>query len=128
MYVAPEALSGALVTTAADQYSLATIAYFLLSGCLPYTGKTQRELFSQLLSQPPVPLGMAKKGLAIEPGVESVVMRALSRNPPDRYPTVKAFAEALRTAIEAPPSMVRRDGLFARVKSMFGKGEAPPAT
>ncbi|HJU64426.1 MAG TPA: serine/threonine-protein kinase, partial [Gemmatimonadaceae bacterium] len=36
MYVAPEALSGQLVTTAADQYSLATIAYFLLTGCLPY--------------------------------------------------------------------------------------------
>jgi eukaryotic-like serine/threonine-protein kinase len=125
MYVAPEALSGAMVTAAADQYSLATIAYFLLSGCLPYTGKTQRELFSQLLSQPPVPLSTAKKGVAIEPAVESVVMRALSRNPSDRYPTVKAFAEALRTAIESPPTVARRDGLFARVKSMFGKGEAP---
>ncbi|HPV73509.1 MAG TPA: serine/threonine-protein kinase, partial [Gemmatimonadaceae bacterium] len=32
MYVAPEALSGELVTPAADQYSLATIAYFLLTG------------------------------------------------------------------------------------------------
>ena len=43
MYVAPEALSGQLVTSAADQYSLATIAYYLLSGCLPYVGKSQRE-------------------------------------------------------------------------------------
>ena len=39
MYVAPEALSGELVGPAADQYSLATIAYFLLTGTLPYTGK-----------------------------------------------------------------------------------------
>jgi serine/threonine-protein kinase len=129
MYVAPEALSGALVTAAADQYSLATIAYYLLSGCLPYTGKTQRELFSQLLSQPPVPLNSARKGIQVDPGVEAVVMRALSRDPGDRYPTVKAFADALRVAIEAPPSSgAKRDGLFARVRSMFGKGDAPPAT
>jgi serine/threonine-protein kinase len=127
MYVAPEALSGAMVTEAADQYSLATIAYFLLSGCLPYTGKTQRELFSQLLSQPPIPLSSARKGVAVDPGVESVVMRALSRPPAERYPTVKDFAEALRAAIEAPPSTARRDGgLFSRVRSMFGRGEATP--
>ncbi|MGH7490621.1 MAG: serine/threonine-protein kinase, partial [bacterium] len=37
MYIAPEALSGEIVTVAADQYSLATIAYFLLTRCLPYT-------------------------------------------------------------------------------------------
>ena len=39
MYVAPEALSGELVSPAADQYSLATIAYLLLTGCLPFTAK-----------------------------------------------------------------------------------------
>jgi serine/threonine-protein kinase len=54
MYVAPEALSGELVGPLADQYSLATIAYFLLTGCLPFPAKTPREMFSQLLSQPPI--------------------------------------------------------------------------
>src|SRR5581483_10404611 len=43
-YVAPEALSGQLVTPAADQYSLATIAYYLLSGALPYAARSQREM------------------------------------------------------------------------------------
>jgi len=43
MYIAPEALSGEIVTAAADQYSLATIAYFLLTRCLPYTAKAPRE-------------------------------------------------------------------------------------
>src|SRR4029079_2034941 len=63
MYVAPEALSGELVTPAADQYSLATIAYFLLTRCLPYNAKTPREMFSQLLSQPPIPLNAARQGM-----------------------------------------------------------------
>ena len=69
MYVAPEALSGEMVTAAADQYSLATMAYFLLSGALPYTAKTPREMFSQLLTQPPIPLGQAKQGSSIPPAV-----------------------------------------------------------
>ena len=101
MYVAPEALSGAMVTPAADQYSLATIAYFLLSGCLPYTGKSPREMFTQLLSQPPQPLGKAKEGLVFAPELEAVIMRGLAKNPADRYPDVRAFAGALRAALRA---------------------------
>src|SRR6185312_6758294 len=86
MYVAPEALSGQLVTAAADQYSLATIAYYLLSGALPYTAKSQREMFTQLLSQPPIPLLASRKGLEVSPAVDAVVMKGLARNPTDRYP------------------------------------------
>jgi serine/threonine-protein kinase len=71
MYVAPEALSGELVTPAADQYSLATIAYLMLCGCLPYTAKTPREMFSQLLSQPPVPLNAAKPDRRFAPAIRS---------------------------------------------------------
>ena len=67
LYVAPEALSGELVGPQADQYSLATIAYFLLSGCHPYVAKSQREMFSQLLSQPPIPLNeIAPHCLAVD--------------------------------------------------------------
>jgi serine/threonine-protein kinase len=84
MYVAPEALSGELVGPAADQYSLATIAYFLLTGVLPYTGKSPRELFSQLLTQPPVALSKAKPNLAVPVAVELVVMKALSKQPSER--------------------------------------------
>ena len=100
MYVAPEALSGELVGPAADQYSLATIAYFLLTGVLPYTGKSPRELFSQLLTQPPVALSKAKPNLAVQVAVELVVMKALSKQPSERYPTVKDFSDAFAAAAQ----------------------------
>jgi len=119
MYVAPEALSGQLVTSAADQYSLATIAYYLLSGCLPYAGKSQREMFAQLLSQPPIPLNSARKGCTVPAPVETVIMKALSRNPSDRYPDVVAFATALRACINAPTPDAGRTSLFSRVKSII---------
>ena len=121
MYVAPEALSGQLVTAAADQYSLATMAYWLLTGCLPYPARTQREMFTQLLSKPPIPLNSARKGLVFEPGVEAVIMRALAREPRDRYADVLTFARELRAALLATPA--RKDGLFARVRSLLGRSE-----
>jgi serine/threonine-protein kinase len=104
MYVAPEALSGALVTPAADQYSLATIAYQLLTGTHPYTAKSPREMFTQLLSQPPIPLNHARSGLDVGGRVEAVVMRGLGREPADRYANVVEFATALGDALRAPAS------------------------
>ena len=121
MYVAPEALSGEVVTPAADQFSLATIAYFLLSGSLPYLAKSPREMFTQLLTQPPLPLNTARQGLRFSPAVESVVMRGLERDPAKRYPDTVTFATALREAIEQPVLPEPQTGLLSRLKSVFGK-------
>lgn len=104
MYVAPEALSGELVTPAADQYSLATIAYYLLTRCLPYTAKAPREMFTQLLTLPPIPLNSAKERLKFSPALEAVVMRALSKQPSSRFPDVMAFTKAFQNSISATAS------------------------
>ena len=104
MYIAPEALSGEIVTAAADQYSLATIAYFLLTRCLPYTAKAPREMFTQLLTMPPIPLKDAGEGgFEFAPELDAVVMRALSRSPAARYPSVMAFANAFAEAASITP-------------------------
>jgi serine/threonine-protein kinase len=120
MYVAPEALSGELVGPLADQYSLATIAYFLISGALPFPAKTPREMFSQLLSQPPIPLNQVKAGLRVPPGLEAVVMRGLSKNPTQRYPDVLAFAADFRSAAANPTEDEKR-GILSKLTSRFWK-------
>jgi serine/threonine-protein kinase len=122
MYVAPEALSGELVGPLADQYSLATIAYFLLTGCLPFPAKTPREMFSQLLSQPPIALNQAKAGLKFSPSIESVVMRGLSKEPAKRYPDVLAFAADFRDAVEKPAEE-DKPGFGAKIASLFGRSK-----
>jgi eukaryotic-like serine/threonine-protein kinase len=119
MYIAPEALSGEIVTPAADQYSLATIAYYLLTRCLPYTAKAPREMFTQLLTMPPIRLRDAGSGnFEFSPELDAVVMRALSRSPTDRYPDVLAFADAFAhaaTAASAQPKMLDKvRGLLRR--------------
>ncbi len=97
-YVAPETLSGELVGEQADVYSLATIAYSLLTGVLPFPGKSPRELFQQLLSMDPIPLNQAVRGLRFSPQLEAVVMRGLARDLKVRPSTVDEFTSEFCTA------------------------------
>jgi eukaryotic-like serine/threonine-protein kinase len=115
-YVAPETLSGELVNEQADVYSLATIAYYMLTTELPFTGKSPRELFQQLLTQAPVPLNQAVKGLRFPPAVEAAVMRGLERDLTKRSKTVDEFATELCTAIR------QGGGKRGFLASLFGKG------
>ena len=121
MYVAPEALSGELVTGAADQYSLATIAYYLLTAALPYTAKSPREMFSQLLSQPPIPLNKAKPGVTYGDEVEQVVMRGLARAPGQRYDDVEQFAAEFERVLASDSESSAAGGLFGKVRKLFGR-------
>jgi len=126
MYIAPEALSGEIVTPAADQYSLATIAYYLLTRALPYTAKAPREMFTQLLTLPPVPLNAARERLKFSAGVEQVVMKALSKDPANRYPDVITFVTVFQQAvsagdkkIDAPSSQADDASVLSRMRGMF---------
>ncbi len=118
-YVAPEALSGELVGEAADIYSVATIAYFLLTTHLPYQAKSPRELFHQLLTQPPVPLSQARKDLSFAKPLEDAVMRGLSREPAKRQPKVQDFAQEL-TEAAGQPAEAGKSGLLGSIKGLFG--------
>jgi serine/threonine-protein kinase len=115
-YVAPETLSGELVGEQADVYSLATIAYYLLTGVLPFTGKNPRELFQQLLQENPVPLNQAVRGMKFSSAVEDAVMKGLARDRADRYKTVEDFTAAF---CDAARSDKKKGGFLT---SLFGRG------
>jgi serine/threonine-protein kinase len=115
-YVAPETLSGALVNEQADVYSLATIAYYLLTGEHPFNGKNPRELFQQLLTQNPVPLSQATKGLKFPPAIEAAVMQGLMRDLSQRTKTVDEFATTFCTAVRSS-----EDPKGGFLKKLFGR-------
>jgi serine/threonine-protein kinase len=100
-YVAPETLSGELVSEQADVYSLATITYYMLTQELPFQGKSPRELFQQLLSQSAVPLNQAVKGLKFSSEIEAAVMHGLDRDLAKRSKTVDEFAREFCTAVRS---------------------------
>ena len=104
-YVAPETLSGELVGEQADVYSLATITYYLLTGELPFPGRTPRELFQLLLSQDATPLNSAVKGLKFSPALEEGVMAGLRRDLNERSKSIEEYADGFCQAAESeePP-------------------------
>jgi serine/threonine-protein kinase len=77
-------------------------------------------MFSQLLSQPPVPLNQAKAGLKFTAAIENVVMRALSKEPAKRYPDVLAFAADFCQATVAKPEP-DQSGFVSKLASIFRK-------
>lgn len=117
-YVAPEALSGELVSEQADVYSLATIAYHMLAGKLPFPGKNPRELFQQLLTQSPTPLSEAMEGAKISPDLEAAVMKGLQRELGKRAKSIDEFAKAFCAAANNAPLPAAEKGFLSR---LFGR-------
>lgn len=115
-YVAPEALSGELVGEQADIFSVAKITYYLLTGVLPHSGRSPREVFQQLLTQPPTPLNEAVRDLKFADELEAAVMRGLERRPGERQPTVLAFAEEVANGVMAMDKPAKKS-LFGSIKA-----------
>jgi serine/threonine protein kinase len=96
-FAAPEQLQGA-VSPATDQYALAAVAYYLLTGSHVFSGAA-RQLLGSIARDPITPPS------ALNPsqnaGVDRVLQRALAKQPEQRYKSILAFAEAFAEAINA---------------------------
>jgi len=93
-YMAPEQFVGK-TCRASDQYALATVVYEWLCGTAPFVGAAL-EVGIRHLRTPPAP--MSTHVPTINPAIEAVVMRALAKNPDERFASVQDFANALRSA------------------------------
>lgn len=89
-YMAPEQFSGNAFP-ASDQYALAVVVYEWLCGSRPFIG-TASELAAQHVNIDPPPL--SKRNPDVPHTVEQVVLKALAKDPKQRYPTVGDFARA----------------------------------
>lgn len=101
-YIAPEQIRG-FSQPASDQYSLAVVVYEWLAGERPFNGTTFPELVQQHLYTPPPSLRERVPGLS--PRLEQVVLKALAKDPQQRYATITDFALALEQAIQPTSSL-----------------------
>ncbi len=96
IYMAPEQFKG-LVSKKSDQYSLACVAYELLTGRLLFTADDPYEIGYKHIYEPPIELRAINPAIPDE--IEQVVLKALAKDRDDRYPSVEDFVRALREAV-----------------------------
>lgn len=128
-YAPPEQLAGEPVGPAADQYSLAVVAYEMLTGRRPFTAAEPMALAQQVMQgavDPPTALRPA-----LPAAVDAIIARAMARAPGDRWPSVTAFAGALSGVLSTGPAAAPAgtgtldgDGLLSRydVGDVLGPG------
>jgi serine/threonine protein kinase len=123
-YMAPEQVAGAHAGPPADRYSLATMAYEMLTGVIPFDGEGLMEvLYAQVQRYPEPPSArMAELG----PDVDAVIMRGLAKDPALRWESCSAFVEALEDAIESAP--VRQQAAATMVMAPPAAKTAPLVT
>ncbi|GEE03513.1 hypothetical protein nbrc107696_39590 [Gordonia spumicola] len=108
-YTAPEMLEGRPPSPRSDQYALACTAFELLTGTPPFDGPTPVSIMSAHASAPVPAISARRPDLA---SLDPVFVRALAKNPAERFASCTEFTDALRTAIARPappppPTLVR---------------------
>jgi serine/threonine protein kinase len=93
-YMAPEQVRAARnASFRSDQYSLAVLLYQCVTGRLPFAGRSTYEILESVMSAPLAPPSTRASG--IPRALDEAVLRAMSRDATDRFPSVRAFGAAL---------------------------------
>ena len=124
-YAAPEQMRGDDITPAADIYALGVIAYEMLTGGRPFDAANQATLITRSLTETPEAPTVRRNALTA--AVDDAVMKALAKDPRDRWPSVTAFVDALQAAAGSQPATVSAPadaGLLSRYElgTLMGRG------
>jgi serine/threonine protein kinase len=122
-YMAPELADGP-ATVSTDVYALAVVLYYMLSGRVPFRGETAISTFWKHMRETPEP--PSRFNVVLPKAVDLVLMRALEKDPTQRYATPLALSQAYQGAIsgrETTPSIYETDVIQEKPAS-----SKPPVT
>jgi serine/threonine-protein kinase len=98
-YMSPEQVQGQPVDGRSDQFSLAVIAFEMLTGEKPYSGEHLTTVVYKIVAEEPAAPHRLNPTIGV--AIESVLRKSLSKKPDLRYPTCQEFARALEKACAA---------------------------
>jgi serine/threonine-protein kinase len=124
-YAAPEQILGGPVTTATDVHGLGVLLYELITGRHPFlTGResSDRDIERAIVESTPTEPGRLSRKLSGD--LDTIVLKALRKEPERRYPSVTALAEDIRRYRAGLPVSARPDTLRYRVRKFVRRNAA----
>ena len=129
-YMSPEQVQGQAVDGRSDQFSLAVIAFELLTGDKPHSGEQLTTVVYKIVAEEPISPRLLNATLSAS--IEAVLRRGLAKKPDARYRICQEMVDALEKACAASPGWkpMARGGASNEPTAMVGAGQManlPPA-
>ncbi|WP_412061227.1 protein kinase domain-containing protein [Rubrivirga sp. IMCC45206] len=130
-YAAPEQVTGGTITTATDVYALGVVLYELLAGVRPYA--IERSTLSGIVAtvrdtEPPPPSAAAPEGRRVPRDLDTIVLKALAKDPAQRYGSADDLATDLRRLQRGDPVGARAPTVRYRARRFVGRHRIGVAT
>jgi serine/threonine protein kinase len=119
-YLAPERAAGGPPSVAADIYALGVLGYQMLTGTLPFEGNIVEIMMNHMTL--PVESPSQRRGEPLDDALETLIMRALEKDPANRHPSAAAFRYELNTVMDMLD--LRRRKSSNSIRSDAGRNEA----
>jgi len=132
-YASPEQVAGQPLGTTSDLYSLGVLAYVVLAGTPPYRlerdtpAAVEEAILSAEVAAPSRATTDPAAARALRGDLDAIVLRALRKNPAERYPSVEAFAHDLRRHLDGLRVLARPDTLVYRALRLVRRHRWPLA-
>ncbi|MDH5340666.1 MAG: serine/threonine protein kinase, partial [Rubrivivax sp.] len=125
-YAAPEQILGRPVGTPADVYALGVVLFELLAGARPYVlERGSRAALEDAIVQTDAPrpssLAPSSRRKALQGDLDTIVLKALKKDPAQRYATADALAEDIERYLEHRPVMAQADSRWYRAQRFVGR-------
>ncbi len=97
-YMAPERLAGHPADASTDVYAVGIMLYEMLAGVVPFNGSSLPLVMAAVMRE--TPLSLAERGISVSSALSALVMKAMAREPSDRFASARDMLDALE-ALEA---------------------------
>ena len=120
-YAAPEQVTGGAITTSTDVYALGVLLYELLTGQRPFEALPAHEVARAVVETDPPPPSARAPGAAFSPDLDTVVLKALRKEPALRYASSEALGDDVRRFLDGRPVAARRPTWRYRARKFAGR-------